>query len=83
MFRRNSEEVETSEIFKDYAFRGFPLCPDPFLECQRFMNLAVYFIRARSLILSSCGSYLLYYACWSSRDIGEIFLKYIIPYTNI
>jgi len=32
MFRRNFEEVETSEIFKDYAFRGFPLCSNPFLE---------------------------------------------------
>ena len=22
-------------MFKDYAFRGFPPCPDPFLECQQ------------------------------------------------
>ena len=50
-------------LHKDYAFRGFSPCPDPFLECQRFMNLAVHFIRTRSsLILSySSGPFLLYY----------------------
>ena len=34
-------------FYKDYTFCGFPPCLDPFLECQRFMNLAVHF-RARS-----------------------------------
>jgi len=34
-------------VFKDYTFRGFLPCPDPFLECQRFVNLAVHFITRR------------------------------------
>jgi len=25
-------------LYKDYAFRGFSSCPDPFLEYQRFVN---------------------------------------------
>jgi len=32
-------------------FRGFLSCPDPFLKCQRFVNLAVHFIRARSSLI--------------------------------
>jgi len=47
-------ETSTGSFYKDYVFRGFLLYPDPFLEYQPFMNLAVHFIRARSsLILSS------------------------------
>ena len=30
-------------------YRGFLPCPDPFLECQRFVNL--HFIRARSSLI--------------------------------
>jgi len=36
--------------YKNYAFRGSDP-PDPFLECQRFVNLTVYFIRARSSLI--------------------------------
>jgi len=43
----------TYNIYKDYAFRGFSLCPDPFLKCQRFMNLVIYFIRAMSSLILS------------------------------
>jgi len=42
-------------LHKDYAlnsrFREFPSCSDPFLECQRFMNFAVHFIRAKSSLI--------------------------------
>jgi len=27
-----------SILYKDYAFRGFPPCSDPFLECQHFVK---------------------------------------------
>jgi len=40
--------VKNNPNVKDYAFRGFLPYQDPFLECQHFVNLAVYFIRARS-----------------------------------
>ena len=48
---QNILEASTDAFFIKIAFRGFLLCPDPFLECQRFMNLAVYFIRARSSLI--------------------------------
>ena len=38
-------------LHKDYAFREFLPCPDLFLECQRFVNLAVHFISARSSLI--------------------------------
>ena len=43
-------------LYKNYAFCGFRPCPDPFLERQRFVNLAVHFIRARSSLILSCSS---------------------------
>ena len=44
-----------TSLYKDYAFRWFP-CPDPFLECQRFVNFAV---RVRSWVVPP-GCSLLY-----------------------
>jgi len=41
-------------FYKDYAFREFSPYPDPFLEWQSFMNLAVHFIRTRSNL--NCSS---------------------------
>jgi len=38
-------DFHESFLYKDYAFCGFLLCPDSFLECQRFVNLAVHFIK--------------------------------------
>ena len=62
----------TYNIYKDYAFRGFSLCPDLFLKCQRFMNLVIYFIRAMSSLILSYpfGSFLFFYyaAYWSSEE---------------
>jgi len=61
-------------MIKD-AFRGFSPCPNPFLECQRFVNLAVYFIRTRSSLILNCssGPFLLYYtACWSGGEKKRI-----------
>ena len=54
-------------LCKDYAFRRFLPCPDPFLECQRFVNFAVLFINARSSLILSCSSgspLFIYYATY-------------------
>jgi len=48
---RISFRRKKNKKFKDYAFCGFLLCPDSFLECQCFVNLAVHFIRARSSLI--------------------------------
>ena len=61
-------------LYKDYIphFAGFLRVfhsIDPFLECERFVNLAVHFIRRSSLILS-CSSVVLfiyYVTCWNSE----------------
>ena len=44
-------DASMDTFYKDYAFRWFPPCLDPFLECQCFLNLAVYFTRARSNLI--------------------------------
>ena len=45
----NVLETSMGPFYKDYTFRGF--LSYPFLECQRFVNLAVHFIRTRSSLL--------------------------------
>jgi len=44
-------------------FADFLHNSNPFLECQRFVNFAVHFIRTRSSLILSCSSesFLLYY----------------------
>ena len=53
MNANNARKGKTKHLrnVKDYALCGFSSCPDPFLECQRFVNLAVHFIRARSSLI--------------------------------
>jgi len=61
-------------LYKNYAFREFSSCSDPFLECQYSVNLVIHFIRMKSsLILSRfSGPFLLYYAaCWSSETLAD------------
>jgi len=56
-------------FYKDYAF---PPYPDPFLECQGFVNLAIHFIRARnSLILSKY------------HRLASLFTRLIAPHQRI
>jgi len=40
--KKKNEKKKKINWIKDYAFRGFLLYPDPFLECQRFVNLALH-----------------------------------------
>ena len=52
-------------FYKDYAFREFLLCPNPFFECQRFVNLAVHQGEEQLLISSySSRSFLFLYLCY-------------------
>jgi len=61
--------IHGSFLYKDYAFRGFLPCPDPFLEYQRFVK--VLFTRARSNQILSCSfkSLLLYITL---LGVGEV-----------
>jgi len=47
------------DAFYIKVMREFPPCPDSFLECKRFVNLAVHFIRVRSNLILSCSSYIM------------------------
>ena len=64
-------------VLKIMCFAGFLrsdpfLLSDPYLECQRFVNLAVYFIRSSLILSCSSRPFFLYYAaCWNGREGRE------------